>query len=138
MNMSLSWLNEEKTALHNYIEGAWEWDEFYTIHEQTKEMMNSVEHPVALITEFADKESIVMPKQLFTHARNLFNDFPDNRGMIIFVGQGMLLRTVISTLSKVIPLQITKNLKSVATIAEAYALLDIPNEMPPREQGYSN
>lgn len=129
MGMSVRWLNQDKTVIHHCTNGAWTWAEFYAIHYQVLKMMRSVEHEVSLITQFLDKDTLKMPEQLSRHAQNLFQNFPDNHGMTIFVGERIVLRTVIVTLSKVIPTNVTKSFKSVTTLADAYNLLSAPDEV---------
>ncbi len=78
------WDNTDKTIMYVGVIGRWTWDEMYNASQVSYAMIDSVKHEVCVIIDFS--QSISMPKNAMTHARNMIGQRHPRNGMAVFVG----------------------------------------------------
>src|SRR5689334_8333352 len=83
-----TWDNDEKTIIRMEVSGRWTWDEMYQASESGFAMLDSVAHTVYPILDFS--QSLGMPPNAITHARNMMGRQHPRTGMTVFVGANTL------------------------------------------------
>jgi hypothetical protein len=82
------WDNNEKTIIRMEVSGRWTWDEMYQASSAGYGMLDSVSHTVYPIIDFS--QSLGMPPNAITHARNMMGRQHPRTGMTVFVGANTL------------------------------------------------
>ncbi|RMG84068.1 MAG: hypothetical protein D6712_11900, partial [Chloroflexi bacterium] len=78
MPVTVEWMDDAHTIILQTYITPWTWDEFYEATAgQTISMLNAVEHPVYIISDYT--QGITLPTgSALTHARNALSKTPPN------------------------------------------------------------
>lgn len=116
MTISVSWLNDSKTAILREFGTTWTWDEFYDSQTKVNEMLRSVEYKVHQVLDFSLSNSL--PSNTLTHIRNSGRNTPENRGKSIVVTRSGFYKQMYKILDLLFP-AVTERVIVVATREEA-------------------
>lgn len=120
MPIQIEWYDSEQTIILQAYIDFWTVIELQTVVSQTVSMLNSVDHPVYIITDFSlNKTKLV--KML--HAANYFEKHLQmNYALGIIVGLDSYLKLVVKFANRVAP-RLVKSLDYADTIEEALAII---------------
>jgi hypothetical protein len=124
MPVHAAWDNAEKTVMRWTFEGAWKWDEYYTLRAETNQKIAAETHAVDLIVDLS--KSNALPDGILTHGRNAVVATPPNIGVTVLVGANPVLRSFYKMFSNLYRTLISsKELDMVManTVEDAYKLL---------------
>lgn len=119
MGIQIDWADEAKTAILEEFEGAWTWEEFYTVNQQIFDMIHSVNHTVHIIADLRRSGSLP-PGKAITHAGKVLGKMPDNWGLQIVINNALLIDILVSVFTKTFQTDLGKRLVPVKTIDEAW------------------
>lgn len=116
------WDDANKTTIRYVYSGKWTWDELHLSVTEAQRMMAEVTHQVHVIIDLST--SRIIPSGSFSgHIRGASSRMPDNTGLVIIVGNSLMLR-VIQKVMAVIPGRETKKGFILSTLDEAHNLIE--------------
>jgi hypothetical protein len=121
MPITVQWANAERTVVLYRVFEQWTWDEFHAANRLSNDLFGSVDHPVDLICDFSESQSIP-PRVLSNIGRALRQKRPSNLRQIVAVGITGLLRNLADVLRTLYP-NATANVIDAHTLDHAYRLL---------------
>lgn len=127
MTVRAEWDNAEKTVMRWTFEGAWKWEEYYTLRASTNQKIAAENHNVDLIVDLS--RSNALPSGILTHGKNAVSVTPKNIGTTILVGANPVLRAFYNMFSNLYRGLIASkelDMVMVATLEEAYQRLAQP------------
>lgn len=128
MPFSLEWDTEEKLGICVEVTGTYTWDDIWAMHNQTREMIDSVDHLVALYFVNGEYVGRNLPVGLITQGRNLYLDRHPRNHVTCYVNPkpSMVTRMWHQLLEKTIPgsirfFRIVTSLEAARTVAAEVA-----------------
>jgi hypothetical protein len=124
MPVHAQWDNPQKTIMRWTFEGAWTWDEYYSLRVSTNQEIAAEPHPVDLIVDLS--QSKTLPSGVLTHGKNAVSVTPKNIGVTVLVGANPVLQAfykMFSSLYEGIISSKKLNMVMVANLDAAYKLL---------------
>ncbi len=106
------------------FDGKWTWSDYYAIRNAVNDKIEAMDFTVDMIVDLSNGS--LLPQNVLTHAGSAARKAPQNLGMIVIVGPGAFLRTFFQFFKRTYGIfqpQQEKNLHMVATLDEAYAIL---------------
>jgi hypothetical protein len=123
MPLHISWDNDEKTIIRCEGEGKWTWDDYHDALNQVMDMAKTVSNRVDLI--IVQKPGSITPRGSGQpHYERALKIRPDNFGMNVVITQSTLARTMVDIWSKVPGNKLAGQIKLVASLEDAYAVID--------------
>jgi hypothetical protein len=102
MPVSIGWDEVTPDTLHITFDGVWTWEEYYHMDDTFGELLAARAHErVDIIVDFSNSGGI--PGGIFTHFRRSTQSVSPNIEMVVLVGVGDMLRSILSVLSRVTP-----------------------------------
>jgi len=99
MSITVVWDNPEQTILRYIYNGQWNLDNFYHALQESREMMDTVNHRVGLIIDV--QNSKLVPNGVLSHGKNVSLRKHPNQGKSIIVGASGFVRTLFDVYKKV-------------------------------------
>ena len=99
MSISVVWDNPEQTIIRYIYNGQWNLDNFYHVLQESREMMDTVDHRVGLIIDV--QNSKLVPNGVLSHGKNVSLRKHPNQGKSIIVGASGFVRTLFDVYKKV-------------------------------------
>src|SRR5215213_10453501 len=99
MGITVEWDNPEKTILRYIYVGQWNLDNFYHALQESREMMDTVDHRVGVIIDV--QNSKLVPNGVLSHGKNVSLRKHHNQGKSIIVGASGFVRTLFDVYKKV-------------------------------------
>jgi hypothetical protein len=113
MSITVSWDNEQKTAIRLDFSGQWSWEEYDDAVDMAYFMVADIGHKVDVITNLA-RDASVPTDELLGHFQRAFRQMPSNVGLTITSGGNSFSRKVFSSFQRTLV---------AASLAEARAIL---------------
>ncbi|MCA0458026.1 MAG: hypothetical protein LCI00_28930 [Chloroflexi bacterium] len=128
MPISVKWFDDSHTCVVVTYQGRWSWAEFQTAVDETNQLLNTVEHKVAIIEDTA-MGGMLPPGNIVANGRNAIASFPKNISLIIVVLNSSLIRTFLTIIASMNPGGHGSIIKITATLEEALDMAEqrIPN-----------
>ena len=121
MPIQLEWDAETNSTLRFVYTGKWTWDELHSSVSEAQRLIEATRQTVNLIIDLTD--SRLIPSGSFTgHIRGASSRMPDNTGLVIIVGNSLMLK-VIQKVMSIIPGRETKKGFVLSTLDEARNLI---------------
>ena len=120
MGVSVSWDNDDKTALRYDFKGRWTWQEFDAATVEAFAMTGSVPHIVDSISNF--EIGAALPPNALFQFRRAMSKAPPNRGITVIVGGSLFIKTMVTTFSR-LNKQLGERLLIADTLNQARTLL---------------
>ena len=99
MSITVVWDNPEQTILRYIYNGQWNLDNFYHALQESREMLDTVNHRVGLIIDV--QNSKLVPNGVLSHGKNVSLRKHPNQGKSIIVGASGFVRTLFDVYKKV-------------------------------------
>ncbi|MEP6984181.1 MAG: hypothetical protein ABI970_01185 [Chloroflexota bacterium] len=99
MGITVIWDNPEQTILRYVYNGQWNLDNFYQALQESRDMMDKVDHRVGLIIDV--QNSKLVPNGVLSHGKNVALRKHPNQGKSIIVGASGFVRTLFDVYKKV-------------------------------------
>jgi hypothetical protein len=99
MSITVVWDNPEQTIIRYIYNGQWSLDNFYQALQESREMMDTVNHRVGLIIDV--QNSKLVPNGVLSHGKNVSLRKHANQGKSIIVGASGFVRTLFDVYKKV-------------------------------------
>jgi len=99
MGITVVWDNPEQTILRYIYNGQWNLDNFYQALQESRNMMDTVDHRVGLIIDV--QNSKLVPNGVLSHGKNVGLHKHPNQGKSIIVGASGFVRTLFDVYKKV-------------------------------------
>jgi hypothetical protein len=123
MGISVSWLNDEHSALYLVFDGTWTWDEYYSATGAAITLMDNAEVTVDIVAHLRTK---VLAKGIIAQFRGASAFLKHRRvGRIILIGVDYYIQTIIFIFNQVYPHWENQALV-VRSLEEAQALVAQP------------
>lgn len=119
MSITVAWDNPEKTILRQTYTGRWTWNQFYAASEQTRDLMDSVDHRVDILIDM--RHSSTLPQNAMSHI-GVVERRHRNQGRIVAVGVNQLIQLMFRIVLPIRP-HLAEYILIVRTMDEAYAVL---------------
>jgi hypothetical protein len=100
--IKLYWRDEEKQILVREMDATWTWDEYETNIDETKKLLESVEHPVIVLIDCC-KVSNAVPENALHHISEANKDLPKNLSAQIIVSDSSWLQVMAALLRHLLP-----------------------------------
>jgi hypothetical protein len=121
MPIQLVWDEDKNTTLRFIYAGKWTWDELHVSVSDAQRRIEATQQTIHLIIDLTD--SRLIPSGSFTgHIRGASSRMPENTGLVIIVGNSLMLK-VIQKVMSVIPGRETKKGFVLSTLDEARNLI---------------
>ena len=122
MSISVVWDNPEQTIIRYIYNGQWNLDNFYHALQESREMMDTVNHRVGLIIDV--QNSKLVPNGVLSHGKNVSLRKHTNQGKSVIVGASGFVRTLFDVYKKVYRSSFDETAYAFATnLDDARALL---------------
>jgi hypothetical protein len=128
MGVRLYWDNPEQTIMVYEFEGAWTWEEFYTVFEQARQVIIPLPHVVNFICLYPPSY-LYIPPNILSQIRRIHQDMPENIGVTAVVGGATAATTVYDLIKRIYPF-IAARYILVRTMEQARTLLYARQLMP--------
>jgi len=99
MGITVIWDNPEQTIIRFIYDGAWNLDNFYHALQESRDLMDKVDHRVGLIIDV--QNSKLVPNGVLSHGKNVSLRKHANQGKSIIVGASGFVRTLFDVYKKV-------------------------------------
>ena len=99
MSITVIWDNPEQTIIRYVYNGQWNLDNFYHALQESREMMDTVNHRVGLIIDV--QNSKLVPNGVLSHGKNVSLRKHPNQGKSIIVGASGFVRTLFDVYKRV-------------------------------------
>ena len=99
MGITVVWDNPEQTILRYIYNGQWNLDNFYIALQESRDMMDTVNHRVGLIIDV--QNSKLVPNGVLSHGKNVALRKHPNQGLSVIVGASGFVRTLFDVYKKV-------------------------------------
>jgi len=99
MGITVVWDNPEQTIVRYIYNGQWNLDNFYQALQESREMMDKVDHRVGLIIDV--QNSKLVPNGVLSHGKNVALRKHSNQGLSVIVGASGFVRTLFDVYKKV-------------------------------------
>ncbi|MEQ8677912.1 MAG: hypothetical protein RLP44_03560 [Aggregatilineales bacterium] len=121
MSVIVFWDNDEKTILRYHFSGRWTWDEYLESLQSGRKMMASVSHYVCILNDM--HETLFLPPNFVTLAKNVIESRPDNTGLAIFYTSSQFFKAMYRVLENLLP-EVPTNYLIATTEEDAYDRLN--------------
>jgi hypothetical protein len=117
MAIEVVWDDEEKTIIRWIIQGKLEWEEYEQASQLSREMCDSVDHPVYTI--FDARQMARMPDNALVRLPQMSIQTPSNQPLAVVIGARGFAQTLIRIYNRVY-----RGLTAASTLEEAYAIIE--------------
>lgn len=97
--MQVYWYNEPKTIVYWVIDAQWAWDDFHAARREGNTMIRSQEQIVHCFIDM--HQNRVMPDNIASNIQIAVDEIPQNNGLIVVIGTGLLTQTLFSVVRRV-------------------------------------
>jgi hypothetical protein len=98
MPITVTWDNDDQTAIRYDFDGRWTWSEFHRAANEAFALTRSVTQTVDSISYF--KPGVTLPPDALFQFRHAMADAPSNRGTTVIVGGSAFIVMMVSIFSK--------------------------------------
>lgn len=128
MTVHVQWENSSRTAIRQTFDPQWRWQDYDDSVEEIREMVNSVDHIVHVISDVRASTPQIQGLA-WEHFRRALRDIPHNAGMLIVAGSGHFTASLFSLYVQADP-KLVRRTRFVSTIAEAHSVIrQFPNPL---------
>jgi hypothetical protein len=127
MKVSVSWDNDDKTAIRYDFEQGWTWSDFSAATVDGFALTRSVQHTVDSISYF--KPGVELPPNALFQFRKAMANAPKNRGVTVIVGGSLFIKTLVGAFSRIYP-QLGQRLLLADSLEQARTLLSARRQAP--------
>lgn len=122
MDIKVTWLDEQKTIVHQQYPKKWTWDDFYGMRDVVKAMIESRHETIHIISDF--REYSHLPRgNIMMHSRNVLNSYPDNWGLLIVVTNYSLIAAMVNLFLRVFPAPFNTKVRLAGSIEQAQEMI---------------
>ena len=122
MDIKVTWMNDEKTIVHQHYPQKWTWDDFYGMRDVVKAMIESRPETVHIISDF--REHSHLPRgNIMMHSRNVLNSYPDNWGLLIVVSNYSLIAAMVNLFLRVFPAPFNNKVRLAGSMEQAQEMI---------------
>jgi hypothetical protein len=120
MSIQMMWMNETRTAMLIEFPQRWQWPEFYEAKVEIDKMLDTVDHPCALI--IALPPNVIMPDNVISNARSMFKQKHPLARVFMLVAPNTFARALLNMFARLVG-ETARSLWVVPTQEEAEARL---------------
>lgn len=85
MPIDVLWGNEQHTYVYIHVVGKWAWNEYHIAINSANQLINSVSHPVCIVTHLVDSQAQTLSRRAFSEWRKSIINTPKNLQTVILV-----------------------------------------------------
>lgn len=120
--MQIYWVDHAQTILYMVIDGHWAWDEFHAMRTLANAMIAAQPYTIHIVVDLNNNQT--MPRDLARQVRPTIGEMPDNVGLIVVIGAGILTQTLYTLVKRVFfSTQLAGRLRLVRTLEDALRLI---------------
>ncbi|NWF68280.1 MAG: hypothetical protein HXY40_04280 [Chloroflexi bacterium] len=120
MPVTVQWDDDAHTIIYFRLTAPWSWDDYEHGDQQVRALLDSVNHTVDIILDFASMG--MLPLNSFPYIRRAAIDIHPNQGMVAILGINAFLRMLGNAMEAVYP-QIATTRRPAASKEEAYRMI---------------
>jgi len=124
MPINVHWGNEDQSYVYIHVLGSWSWEDFHKSIYDANRLINSVKHPVCIITHLADSQAQLISSNAFVQWQKSLKDTPDNLQTVILVPGRPIIQMFIDMAYRVLGQFITFKFRMAATLEDAREIID--------------
>ena len=99
--INVNWGNPQQSVLVYSFVTPWTWDEYYSLDNRVRDMLESAQQTVDVILDFSEGRQV--PEGALAHLRRLLTSKYPNRGMVYIVGTNTVVETLGNVITTVYP-----------------------------------